>query len=121
MLTLRLPTLDGYLHVRQHPIQYQMEKESEEPLRGKDAMGRWRTAAAREYPQSMCVALARGIHDTLRENHGATGSSNTDVGDDEEFRLHLQQFLAFVVQHDRYQELQDEMCGDYNPCVQIGT
>ncbi|CAE8584518.1 unnamed protein product [Polarella glacialis] len=116
LLALRLPTLAKYIHTRQLPVEYQLEVQTDAPLRGKDSQGAWRTSAAKEYPQSMCVALAKGFHDTLRAHHAmGVPSHEEEEEDDEEFQECLQTYMAFVVQHDRYQEEQMSICGDYNP------
>jgi hypothetical protein len=119
LLTLRLPTLSKYIHTRQLPEKYQLDKQTDAPLRGKDSQGVWRTSAAKEYPQSMCVALAKGFYDTSRVHYWTGISSDGEEEDEEEeFQQHLQSYLAFVARHDRYQEEQADMCIDYNPCVQ---
>lgn len=63
LLALRAPTLANYLY------SYQLHDTAPLPviaaLTGKDAKGQWKTAQAKEYPPSLCKALALTIHDIV--------------------------------------------------------
>ena len=65
-MALRLSSIGSYLYKPQCPID---SRSDAAPLIGrtKDASGKtvFRTAAAKEYPVSLCLAIARAVHDAL--------------------------------------------------------
>ena len=61
-LTLRLPTIDRYLHSRRGGY-YDLPRI--QTLYGKNSDGGWNTSAAKEYPPSLCLAIARSIKDAI--------------------------------------------------------
>ena len=65
LLTLRMPTLRQHLSMRQTPKELD-EYQSMQVLKGVDDSGKFVTSAAKEYPSSMCCAIAKSIHDTVR-------------------------------------------------------
>ena len=65
LLALRLPTLGRYLHTPQG--YYDTTTVQKTPLCGRDSTGSFRTAQAKEYPPSLCLAFAKSIMDTIQE------------------------------------------------------
>ena len=65
-MALRLSSIGSYLYKPQCPI---VSRSDSAPLIGRtqDASGKtvFRTAAAKEYPVSLCLAIARAVHDAL--------------------------------------------------------
>jgi hypothetical protein len=96
LMVLRLPTLRGHISRPQCPFPAVADSG---PLRGKDAQGRWRTAPAKEYPSSMCKALAMSFIDAVDLMH--SGPSPAAVCDPANDQV-LADLRVFFVAHDPY-------------------
>ena len=72
LLTVRLQSLTKYIHTKQCDEGFQ--KVVVGGLHGRNEDGSWRTTSAREYPPSMCKAIATAIVDELLGDYERVGS-----------------------------------------------
>ena len=76
VLALRLPSLGKYLEKPQVPVTARKKTE----LVGKDEQGRYRTAAAKEYPSSLSRAFARAMLDEMDHHAKDSGQVQEENG-----------------------------------------
>jgi hypothetical protein len=93
-LCLRLPSIHNYLYKKQGNFP---DKPKVQEMHGKNEKGEWNTTAAKEYPPSLCLAVALAIGDVLRDRSGrVVGEGCRDEG---HFDAHVA-FDRFVAEID---------------------
>ena len=76
--SLRNPTLKQYLFKFQGPDCLKPESKDLKVLGGRVESGAWATAEAKEYPPSLCRALARNVIDVIQAGIGNNNSSSSN-------------------------------------------
>ena len=106
LLVLRMPALKGFVQSAQLPL----ARQQQEVLVGLDDAGRFKTAKAKEYPASMCKALAQGMITAISKHAADRGHEAVE----EELQDDVQRatFLAWLQQFDPYSE-ETHMQADY--------
>ena len=115
LLTLRLPTLAGHLAQRQTPKELD-QYQHVQSLKGVDESGNFVTSAAKEYPSSMCCAVAKAIHDTARASFSHENVAETvaaDSAEADERALFLKTCRMLRMQFDPY-SLEGDIGADNN-------
>jgi hypothetical protein len=111
LLALRMPSLRKYLYKPQIPLD--PERDQNEKLIGLDGAGRFKTAKSKEYPASMCMAIAKAMRDNIQQHFrrgqpSVPGLHNSCDKDDKQSRF----LRDFVVAHDAYED-EGDMMADY--------
>ena len=113
MLVIRAPELRKFLYKAQLPLQE--DRIQDETLIGRDAAtGKWKTAKAKEYPPSLCMAFAKAIRANIVVH--SKGHKRELINQDHCTTDSCQDLRPFVVSHDPYEPelamMQD--CMDFN-------